>query len=363
MVVAMDFDRKIGLVYGSGYCGSIKKMLFTVMNYLLPEKNILPLHCSANEGINEDTALFLGLSGTGKTTISADPKRKLLGDDEHGWGENGIANFENGCYAKLINLNPEKEPEIFKAVFEKKSYKEHGAIIENALVYPNGSYDLDDNRLTENSRVSYPLSSLSNIKLESKGTHPSYIIFLTADGSGVLPPIARLNQEQAMLWFLMGYTSKLAGTETGITTPIPTFSRFFGAPFMPRLPEHYTSLLKEYMKKYNTKVYLVNTGWTGGPYGIGKRFDINVTRNIVDAVLNGQLDNVKTNYNELLHLDIPSECPNVDATLLNPQNTWKDKEAYKKASKTLANDFSTYFDKTYGNSGIDENVRSVCPGK
>jgi len=361
MIVAVDFDRKIGLVYGSGYCGSIKKMLFTTMNYLLPERGILPLHCSANEGSKKDIALFLGLSGTGKTTLSADPARKLLGDDEHGWSDRGIANFENGCYAKLINLNPKKEPEIFKAVFGERPYREHGAIIENAMIYPNGSYDLDDSRFTENSRTSYPLSSLSNIKISSTGDHPKYIIFLTADGSGVLPPVAKLDENKAMLWFLMGYTSKLAGTETGITTPIPTFSRFFGAPFMPRLPEHYADLLKNNMQKHGTKVYLVNTGWTGGPYGVGKRFDINITRSIIDSILEGGLDNVEVYTDELFKLDIPKECPNIPSDILRPSNTWNDKDAYKKAANKLAEDFSKHFDSAYGMSGLSDDVKNSCP--
>ena len=228
MVIGMDFDRRIGVVYGSAYGGSVKKLMFTVMNYLLPAEGILPLHCSANEGPNGDIALLLGLSGTGKTTLSADPRRALLGDDEHGWNENGVANFENGCYAKLIDLNPEKEPEIHNAVMHEDDYRRHGAIIENAMIYPNGTFDLCDDRFTPNSRASYPLTYLSNIKTSSKGGHPKTILFLTADANGVLPPIAKLTKEQAMLWFLMGYTSKLAGTETGIIEPKTTFSRFFG---------------------------------------------------------------------------------------------------------------------------------------
>ena len=260
--VAIDIDRRIGVVFGSAYGGSNKKMLFTVMNYLLPEENILPLHCSANEGKDGSTALLLGLSGTGKTTLSADPDRSLLGDDEHGWAETGIANFENGCYAKLINMRKEKEPEIYNAIFHESNHFDHGAIVENCMMYPDGNFDLDDDRLTQNSRGSYPLEFLSNIKASSKGTHPSTILFLTADANGVIPPVAKLSRAQAMLWFLMGYTSKLAGTETGITEPVSTFSRFFGEPFMPRNPSDYTSLLGELMEKHDTSVYLVNTGWS-----------------------------------------------------------------------------------------------------
>lgn len=234
----MDLGRKLGIVIGSAYCGSMKKMLFTAMNYFLPLNGILSLHCSANEGDNNDSALLLGLSGTGKTTLSADPSRALFGDDEHGWDDLGIANYENGCYAKFININPEKEPERFNAVMNKDDYKNHGAIVENAMMFRNGEFDWDDARLTENSRASYPLKYLSNIKESSVASHPKTIIFLTADAYGVLPPVG-LDTDQAMLWFLMGYTSKLAGTETGITEPQPAFSRFFGAPFMPLNPGIY----------------------------------------------------------------------------------------------------------------------------
>ncbi|MCK5046747.1 MAG: phosphoenolpyruvate carboxykinase (ATP), partial [Candidatus Heimdallarchaeota archaeon] len=278
MIVAMDFDRGLGVVIGSAYCGSIKKLMFTVMNYMLPEIGILPLHCSANEGPKGATALLLGLSGTGKTTLSADPSRALLGDDEHGWSENGIANFENGCYAKLINLRQDKEPEIYDAMLHDDDYLSHGAIFENTMMYPNGVFDLFDDRLTPNSRGSYPLSFLSNIKTPPVGKHPKTILFLTADANGILPPVSKLTSDQAMLWFLMGYTSKLAGTETGIVDPVSTFSRFFGEPFMPRNPNEYAKLLGTKMKKHGTEVYLVNTGWSGGPYGIGERMDINLTR-------------------------------------------------------------------------------------
>jgi len=250
MAVAMDFDRMLGVVYGSAYGGSVKKLIFTVMNYILPGEGILPLHCSANEGPDGDCALLLGLSGTGKTTLSADPRRALLGDDEHGWSDNGIANFENGCYAKLINLRMDKEPEIWNAVFHQAHYLEHGAIVENAMMYPTGVFDVDDERLTPNSRASYPLTFLTNIKPSSRSGHPKTILFLTADANSVLPPVARLTPEQAMLWFLMGYTSKLAGTETGITEPVSTFSRFFGEPFMPRNPDVYARMLGERMQRH-----------------------------------------------------------------------------------------------------------------
>ena len=363
MAIVMDFDKRIGVVYGSAYGGSVKKLMFTVMNYYLPAEWILPLHCSANEGENGDSALLLGLSGTGKTTLSADPKRALLGDDEHGWCEKGIANFEYGCYAKLINLRPEKEPEIFHAVFHDADYLDHGAIIENCMMYPNGHFDVDDERLTPNSRGSYPLSFLSNIKKSSKSGHPTTILFLTADANAVIPPVAKLNSEQAMLWFLIGYTSKLAGTETGIVEPVSTFSRFFGAPFMPRNPDVYASMLGEKMKEYNSQVYLVNTGWSCGPYGVGSRMDINITRRLVDAALSGELKNVKYREDTLFHLSVPVECPGVPSEILDPRNTWEDKNAYDERAKKLASEFSAHYDKAYGGKNIDPAIRAQCPGK
>ncbi len=363
MAIVMDFDNRIGVVYGSAYCGSVKKLMFTVMNYLLPEKGILPLHCSANEGEKGDVALFLGLSGTGKTTLSADPSRALYGDDEHGWSEKGIANFEYGCYAKLINLDPEKEPEIYNAIMHKDSYERHGVIVENAMVYPNGRFDFFDDRFTPNSRGSYPLSYLTNVKPSSMGGHPKTIIFLTADANGVLPPVAKLSEEQAMLWFLMGYTSKLAGTETGIIEPKTTFSRFFGEPFMPRNPDVYAKMLGEKMRRYGTRVYLVNTGWVGGPYGVGKRIDLSLTRRIVHAALNGELENVEYEENRIFHLFVPKTCPGVPDKILNPRNMWKDKKAYDERARKLAKEFAEYFDKVYGDKGIDKSIERQCPGK
>lgn len=363
MVIALDFDRSIGIVYGSAYLGSCKKLMFTVMNFYLPDHGILPLHCSANEGHDGNTALLLGLSGTGKTTLSADPERALIGDDEHGWNNEGIANFENGVYAKLINLKKDKEPEIYNALFHKADYLEHGAMMENAMMYPDGVIDLDDDRLTPNSRASFPLSFLSNIKESACGGHPSTIIFLTADANGVLPPVARLTKNQAMLWFLMGYTSKLAGTETGITEPASTFSRFFGEPFMPRNPNDYIQLLGEKMEKHNVGVYLVNTGWSGGPYGTGSRMDINITRKIVSACLNGSLENVKYVEDPQFHLEIPETCPGVDPSILVPMNTWENKSAFKYRAEKLAEEFSHHFDAAYGLRNIPEEVRSQCPGK
>jgi phosphoenolpyruvate carboxykinase (ATP) len=308
-------------------------------------------------------ALFLGLSGTGKTTLSADPERSLLGDDEHGWNERGIANFENGCYAKLINLNPKKEPEIYNAIMHKDIHTRHGAIVENAMIYPDGTFDFSDARFTENSRGSYPLEYLSNTKASSVGGHPKTIIFLTADANGVLPPVARLTEAQAMLWFLMGYTSKLAGTETGIIEPKTTFSRFFGEPFMPRNPDVYAGMLGEKMKKHKANVYLVNTGWSGGPYGVGKRIDIDVTRKIITAALNGDLEKAKCEENKLFHVMVPRSCPGVPSEMLDPRHTWSDKSAYDERAKKLAGEFSKHFDKAYGKKGLDKAIESECPGK
>lgn len=363
MAVAMDFDRRIGIVYGSAYMGSVKKMMFTVMNYYLPFEGVLPLHCSANEGKDQSTALLLGLSGTGKTTLSADPKRALLGDDEHGWSEFGIANFENGCYAKMIDINPKKEPDIYDTVMHKDHFENHGSIVENAMVYPDGSVDYNDDRYTPNSRASYPLVYLKNIKESSVAGHPSTILFLTADAYGVLPPISKLNKDQAMLWFLMGYTSKLAGTETGITEPQATFSRFFGAPFMPSNPDVYASMLGDKMDKFNTQVYLINTGWSGGAYGTGKRIDLNYTRAMVDAALSGKLNEEQFEREELFHLNIPATCPGVPTEILNPVNTWADKAAFEATAEKLAKAFSDQFDKSYGQANLDENICNMCPGK
>ncbi len=363
MAVAMDFDRMLGVVYGSAYGGSVKKLIFTVMNYILPAEGILPLHCSANEGPGGDCALLLGLSGTGKTTLSADPRRALLGDDEHGWSDNGIANFENGCYAKLINLRADKEPEIWNAVFHEAHYLEHGAIVENCMMYPWGVFDVDDERYTPNSRASYPLRFLSNVKPGSRSGHPETILFLTADANGVLPPIAWLTPEQAMLWFLMGYTSKLAGTETGVVDPVSTFSRFFGEPFMPRNPDVYARMLGERMRKHGARVYLINTGWSGGPFGVGTRMDINLTREIVDAALSGKLRDVEYVEDVVFHIFIPVRCPGVPSEVLFPRNTWADEEAYDARARRLAADFSAHFDRAYGDKNIDPAIARQCPGK
>ncbi|MGQ1909859.1 phosphoenolpyruvate carboxykinase (ATP) [Marinifilum sp. RC60d5] len=361
--VVVDFDKKIGIVFGSAYMGSIKKLMFTVMNYYLPFKGVLPLHCSANEGKNGDSALLLGLSGTGKTTLSADPHRALLGDDEHGWSDNGIFNFENGCYAKMIDIKPENEPEIYDAVMHNAEYTKHGAILENAMMYPNGEIDFFDDRYTPNSRASYPLTFLKNIKESSTSGNPTTILFLTADAYGVLPPISKLSKEQAMLWFLMGYTSKLAGTETGVTEPQATFSRFFGQPFMPCNPSIYAEMLGDKMDKHNTNVFLINTGWSGGSYGTGSRIKLKYTRAMVEAALNGNLNGGEFIKDDLFHLDIPKACENVPSEMLNPINTWEDAKKYKKTALKLAKQFSDNFDKAYGEQNIKAEIIMQCPGK
>jgi len=363
MCVAMDFDRGIGVVYGSAYGGSVKKLIFTVMNYVQPAVGVLPIHCSANEGPDGESALLLGLSGTGKTTLSADASRALLGDDEHGWSDDGIANFENGCYAKLINLDPVKEPEIYNACFHDDDVEKHGAIIENAMMYPNGTFDLHDERLTPNSRGSYPLRYLSNIKESSRAGHPQTILFLTADANGVVPPVSRLSRGQAMLWFLMGYTSKLAGTETGIVDPVSTFSRFFGEPFMPRNPDVYASMLGEKMERHGTSVYLVNTGWTGGPYGVGERIDLPLTRRMVNAALSGALENAEYDRDPIFKVAVPRACPGIDdAAMLHPVNTWDDRASFEERARKLAGDFAAHYEKAYGDKGIAPEVAAECPG-
>ena len=355
MAITMNFERRIAIIIGNAYMGSVKKTMFTVMNYLLPGEGILPLHCSANEGKGGDIALFLGLSGTGKTTISSDPNRALLGDDEFGWGDNGVFNFENGCYAKCINLDPVKEAQIYNAI-------RNGAIVENAMMYPNGEFDFFDKRLTENSRASFLLEAIGNIKPSALGGHPKKIIFLTADANGVIPPVARLTREQAMLQFMMGYTSKLAGTERGIIEPQSTFSAFFGAPFMPLKPDVYAGLLGQYMDRYGAQVFLVNTGWSGGPYGVGKRMDLDLTRRIVTAVLTGELDNVEYREDRRFHFQIPLTCPGVDAKMLDPKSTWPDAAKYDPQADKLAGEFKKSFEKKYLGR-VSDAVAAACPGR
>ncbi len=336
----LNFTKKIALIGGSGYTGEIKKGIFSALNFILPvHKNALPMHCSANIGPDDDTAIFFGLSGTGKTTLSADPERKLIGDDEHGWTkENTIFNFEGGCYAKVINLSKENEPDIYNAI--KK-----GAILENVIINEDGSVDYGDNSITPNTRVSYPIDHISNIAKPSIGRNPKNIFFLTADAFGVLPPISKLTPGQAAYHFISGYTAKVAGTEAGINEPQPNFSACFGAPFMPLHPTKYAEMLSEKMKDANVNVWLVNTGWTGGAYGTGSRMKLQYTRAMIKAALKGNLDEVSFSTHPVFGLHVPQECENVPTEILNPRQTWKDKEAYDAKATELANSFKANFKK------------------
>ncbi|HET6543562.1 MAG TPA: phosphoenolpyruvate carboxykinase (ATP) [Chryseolinea sp.] len=336
----VSFKHKMILIAGTAYTGEIKKGIFTILNYLLPqEQNVLSMHCSANIGEKGDTAIFFGLSGTGKTTLSADPDRKLIGDDEHGWSADNIFNFEGGCYAKTINLTEEKEPEIFNAI-------KPGAILENVIFYPgSNSVNFDDGSITENTRVSYPIDYISNAIEPSIGGLPKNIFFLTCDAFGVLPPIAKLTPGQAMYQFISGYTAKVAGTEAGIKEPKPTFSACFGAPFLPLHPGKYAKMLGDKMQEHKVNVWMVNTGWTGGPYGIGTRMKLKYTRAMISAVLEGQLNSVAFQADSVFGMSVPLECPNVPADILNPRNTWSDKSEYDAKARFLANLFIKNFDK------------------
>ena len=335
--ILIDLTKKIVLIGGTQYAGEMKKSMFGVMNFLLPDRGIFPMHCSANTGDHGDTTLFFGLSGTGKTTLSADPNRKLIGDDEHGWSDNGTFNFEGGCYAKCINLSQEAEPEIWSAI-------RPGAVLENVVLKDNIP-DYDDNTLTENTRVAYPLDYIPGAVIPSIGGHPKVIVFLTADALGVLPPVSRLTKEGAMYHFMSGYTSKLAGTERGIKEPKSVFSECFGAPFMPRSASVYAKLLGEKINQHNTIVYLVNTGWSGGPYGIGKRIKIKYSRAMITAALSGKLDSVKYRHDDTFNLDIPTAIDDVPSEVLDPKNTWIDKEAYDASAKKLSQMFVENFKK------------------
>jgi len=336
----VSFKHKMILIAGTAYTGEIKKGIFTILNYLLPqEQNVLSMHCSANIGEKGDTAIFFGLSGTGKTTLSADPDRKLIGDDEHGWSADNIFNFEGGCYAKTINLTEEKEPEIFNAI-------KPGAILENVIFYPgSNSVNFDDGSITENTRVSYPIDYISNAIEPSIGGLPKNIFFLTCDAFGVLPPIAKLTPGQAMYQFISGYTAKVAGTEAGIKEPKPTFSACFGAPFLPLHPGKYAKMLGDKMQEHKVNVWMVNTGWTGGPYGIGTRMKLKYTRAMISAVLEGKLNSVAFQADSVFGMSVPLECPNVPADILNPRNTWSDKSEYDAKARFLANLFIKNFDK------------------
>lgn len=352
--ILLNLSEKLILIGGTSYAGEIKKSAFTVMNFLLPESDALPMHCSANIGEKGDTALFFGLSGTGKTTLSADPGRALIGDDEHGWTDHGVFNFEGGCYAKVIRLSEEAEPEIFSTT------RRFGTILENVAIDPyTRRVDLDDGSLTENTRASYPLTHLENIIPEGKGGHPENIIFLTADAFGVLPPLSKLTPEQAMYHFLLGYTAKVAGTERGITEPEATFSTCFGAPFMPQNPAVYARLLGDKIRKHRVTPWLVNTGWTGGPYGTGERISIRYTRSLLNAALEGKLNNMQFEEDPVFGLQVPVECPGVPKEILMPKNTWKDKEAYDTTARKLAGLFRENFSQ-YENS-VDAEVRKAGP--
>lgn len=350
----VSFKHKTVLIAGTGYTGETKKGIFSVLNYILPqERGVLSMHCSANAGKEGDTAVFFGLSGTGKTTLSADPARELIGDDEHGWTDNGIFNFEGGCYAKLINLSEEKEPEIFGAI-------RPGAIVENVGFHPGTKrINFEDASVTENTRVSYPLHFISNAKELSVGTLPQNLFFLTCDAYGVLPPISKLTTAQAMYQFISGYTAKVAGTEAGVTEPKPTFSACFGAPFLPLHPGKYAKMLGEKMEKHNVAVWLINTGWTGGSYGVGSRIKLSYTRAMITAALNGKLDNVPTDTDNVFGLAIPREVPGVPSELLTPRNTWADKAAYDEKAKFLAGLFVKNFAK-YA-AGVSDETAAAAP--
>lgn len=349
----LNFTQKMILVGGTGYTGEIKKGVFSALNFILPhQKNVLSMHCSANEGKNGDTALFFGLSGTGKTTLSADPNRKLIGDDEHGWSpENTIFNFEGGCYAKVIDLSEEKEPEIYGAIKE-------GAILENVVMH-DGEVDFHDSSKTENTRVSYPIDHIENNKQPSIGHNPKNIFFLTCDAYGVLPPISKLTPSQAAFHFISGYTAKVAGTEAGITEPVRAFSACFGAPFMPLHPTAYAEMLSDKMQQANVNVWLVNTGWSGGAYGTGSRMSLKITRALITAALEGKLENVEYEEHEVFGLHMPVECPGVPAEVLNPRNTWEDKEAYDKKANDLATAFNKNFEKFAEDAS--EDIKAAAP--
>ena len=333
--IMIDYEKKLVLIAGSQYAGEIKKSVFSVMNYLMPKEGVFPMHCSANIGKDGDSAIFFGLSGTGKTTLSADPNRKLIGDDEHGWADESVFNFEGGCYAKCIDLTEESEPEIYRAI-------RFGALVENVIVDPETRRPhYADSSLTENTRVGYPVDYIPNAAIPGVCATPKTVIFLTADAYGVLPPISRLDEKQAMYYFVSGFTSKLAGTERGITSPVPTFSTCFGAPFMPLDPSVYAKMLAEKVAKSGAKVYLVNTGWNG----TGKRMKLSYTRAMVTAALNGELEKAEFVTDPYFGVAVPTSCPNVPEELMIPANTWKDKAAYEAKAKELARSFVENFKK------------------
>jgi phosphoenolpyruvate carboxykinase (ATP) len=336
--VMFNVEENIAVIGGTWYGGEMKKGIFSMMNYWLPLEGKLPMHCSANVGKDGDTCLFFGLSGTGKTTLSTDPNRALIGDDEHGWDENGVFNFEGGCYAKVINLDPKSEPEIYNAI-------RRGALLENVVFDEDGVVDYDDGSKTENTRVSYPIEHIENHEKSLQAGHPTNIIFLTADAFGVLPPVSKLTKEQAMYYFLSGYTAKVAGTERGITEPVATFSACFGEAFLPLHPTVYAKLLGEKIDKHNVNVYLVNTGWTGGAYGVGKRMSIKDTRACINAILDGSINDSDFDTTKTFGLKVPKTLGDIDPNVLNPRNAWADKEAFDAQRDKLADMFIENFKK------------------
>ena len=350
--ILFNLSKKLILIGATSYAGEIKKSIFSVMNFILPSKGVFPMHCSANVGKDGDTALFFGLSGTGKTSLSADPQRMLIGDDEHGWSEKGIFNFEGGCYAKCINLKEESEPQIWNAI-------KTGAVLENVMIDKESlKPDFNDGSITENTRAAYPLDYIPGAIMPSVGGNHKVIVFLTADAMGVLPPLSKLTKDAAMFHFMSGYTSKLAGTERGVKEPKATFSKCFGEPFMPRSASVYAKMLGEKISSHNTAVYLINTGWSGGPYGVGKRIKIEYSRAMVTAALSGSLDIVKFSHNDIFNLDVPTECPGVPSEILEPKNTWIDKDAYDLSAKKLAQMFVDNFKKF---KDVSEETRFAGP--
>jgi len=353
--ILVDFGRRLVLIGGTEYAGEIKKSIFTAMNYFMPQQGVMSMHCSANFGKDrDDVALFFGLSGTGKTTLSSDPSRTLIGDDEHGWSDEGVFNYEGGCYAKVIRLDPKGEPEIYETT------RKFGTILENVILdNSTRRVDLNDGSLTENTRSSYPISHVSNAVRDGMGGHPNNVFFLTADAFGVLPPIARLTNEQAMYHFLSGYTAKVAGTERGVTEPQPNFSTCFGAPFMPLRPGIYAELLGDKIKKHGAKVWLINTGWTGGPYGVGNRMKLAHTRRMIAAALNGELDDVPMIEEPFFGLSVPQAMQDVPSEVLNPRNTWSDPEDYDAQAQRLVGMFKENFKQFEEN--VSEEIKAAGP--
>lgn len=340
--IAISFERRTVLIGGTHYAGEMKKSIFSVLNYLLPFRGVMPMHCSANVGEAGDTALFFGLSGTGKTTLSADPDRRLIGDDEHGWSDKGVFNFEGGCYAKCIGLTQKNEPQIWNAI-------RFGSVLENVSIDAmSGEADYNDKALTENTRAAYPIDYIQGAVIPGVAGHPKVIIFLTADASGVLPPVSKLTKEQAMYHFLSGYTSKLAGTERGVTEPEATFSACFGAPFLPLQPNVYAEMLGNNITKHGTRVYLVNTGWSGGPYGIGKRMNLSYTRAMISAIINGSIEHTSFIPHPVFGVSIPAAVSGVPDELLDPRNVWGDTEAYDRSARELGVLFARNFEKFHG---------------